>query len=132
MNVPFGFKYPLDCISILPAGSLPIASSMYSIQWLGPITWRVSPTDISTGKGSPAFTDAGAEIAGACDFSRGVFLAWSFTRLNPVKSDWSTLTGKNRSADATVAVMPVAMEPIAAVFKKVRLSIVGPPLDAFA
>jgi len=31
--------------------------------------------------------------------------------------------GKNLSAEAVEAVMPVAMEPIAAVFKKVRLFI---------
>src|SRR5512143_1789849 len=97
---------------------------MYSIQWLCPITWRFSPTETVTGKGSPAFTDAGAEITGAWDFSRGVFFAGSFTWLKSVKSVWSTLTGKNRSADATVAVMPVAMDPRAADFRKARLSIV--------
>lgn len=69
---------------------------------------------------------------------RGVrFFKWSFLGLvlyavNTGKERLVDLDRENRSADATVAVMPVAMEPIAAVFKKVRLSIVRPPLDAVA
>jgi len=79
---------------------------MYLIQWVGPMTWRFSPTETSTVNGSPAFTEAGAVMTGAKLFSRGVFAARFLILFVSSKSDLSTFVGKNFSAAPAVPAQP--------------------------